>query len=85
MSVPVVAAFWAHSVAARPCRGPGRAPAPGWRMRRNRSWSRRSHAETHGMLQPIRRLHAWSVASGAWETSSRVTSRACRCGGRPSA
>ena len=41
-------------------------------------------AETHGMLQPMRRLYAWSFSIGAWETRIIVASRAFRCGTTPS-
>ena len=36
--------------------------------------------DTQGKLQPIRRLNACNVSSGACETNSMVTSRAFRCG-----
>jgi hypothetical protein len=39
--------------------------------------------DTHGKVQPIRRLNACNVSSGAWETNSMVTSRAVRCGRTP--
>ena len=39
--------------------------------------------DTQGKLQPIRRFYARSFASGACETKSMVTSRACRCGTTP--
>src|SRR4029450_12014643 len=40
--------------------------------------------ETQGILQPMRRLYACSLSSGACERKVNVTSRACRCGSRPS-
>jgi hypothetical protein len=40
--------------------------------------------EAQGMLQPILRLYAWSLSSGARETRSIVTSRAWRWGRTPS-
>src|SRR6266487_2416482 len=40
--------------------------------------------ETHGKLQPMRRLYACSFSSGARETQTYVTSRAVRWGTAPS-
>ena len=39
--------------------------------------------DAQGMLQPMRRLYACSLSSGARDTKSIVTSCAFRCGIRP--
>src|SRR4030095_16921092 len=92
MSVPLARAFDATIGGYAPSNSwagssllatPSRESSKDWEKPRSKLKSP-GDAETHGILQHIRRWYVWIFSNGACETRIIVTSRACRCGTTPS-
>src|SRR5260370_8366510 len=81
MSVPVSLALRAAIGGSWSSIGAAHSRVCSWLLEKPRSVLNSLLADdTQGKLQPIRRLNACNVSSGACETNSMVTSRAFRCG-----